>query len=121
MALSITITDTVAIASMGDGWADPIEVAATFAAQLEESYFSAATQLYPEATVQASVQCLQETVGPDLEVVAENPGSLEEDDCRAMEASVREAIQDTKALLGREFLTSDEVQEEAEQKEVGDE
>ena len=29
MARTITITDTVAIASMGDGWADPVAVAAT--------------------------------------------------------------------------------------------
>ena len=36
MASRIVITDTVAIASMGDGWADPVQVAVAFSAQLEE-------------------------------------------------------------------------------------
>jgi len=114
MAITITITDTVAIASMGDGWADPEDVAATFSSQLEEAYFSQVTQLYPEATVQAVVNYQQETLGSDLEVVVE-PGQP------AVEASVYSAVKDTKARLGRAFLTSDEAEEEREEKEVGDE
>jgi hypothetical protein len=30
MVSRIVITDTVAVASMGDGWADPVQVAAEF-------------------------------------------------------------------------------------------
>jgi hypothetical protein len=121
MALTITITDTVATASMGDGWADPAAVAATFAFRLEDAYFSAVTQLYPEATVQAAVNYQEETLGSDLEVVVDNPGSKEEFDCAAMAERVRAAIKDLKGQLGEEYLTSDEAEEEKEEKEVGDE
>ncbi|MDR3673419.1 MAG: hypothetical protein P4L36_21410 [Holophaga sp.] len=121
MALTITITDTVATASMGDGWADPAQMAARFAQQLEEAYFATATQLYPEAMVQATVNYQQETLGPELEVTVADPGSVEETDREAMEASVYEALKDLKAEQGVDFLTSDEVEEEKEEKEVGDE
>ena len=120
MALTINVTDTVAIASMGDGWADPEDVAATFSSQLEESYFGQVTQLYPEAVVQVAVNYQQETMGPDLEVAVEQ-AETDGESARAIEASVYAALKDTKALLGKDFLTSDEVEEEKEQKDVGDE
>jgi hypothetical protein len=121
MARTITITDTVAIASMGDGWADPTAVAATFSSQLEEAYFSAVTQLYPEAAVQAVVNYQQETSGPDLEVVVEPPASAEDLDSETMQESVYAAIKDTKALLGSAYLTNDEVEEEKEENRMEDE
>lgn len=121
MPLTITITDTVAIASMGDGWADPATVAATFAFRLEDAYFSAVTRLYPEALVQATVNDQGETLGSDLEVAVTDPGSEDETDCAAMAETVRAAIQDLKGLLGEEYLTCDETEEEKEEKEAGDE
>jgi hypothetical protein len=121
MPLTITITDTVSIASMGDGWADPTDVAATFSSQLEEAYYSAAIQLYPEAEIQVVVNYQQETMGPDLEVGVKSPGSVEQIDGEAMKESVYAAIKDTKALLGEAFLTNDEAEEEKEEKAVGDE
>jgi hypothetical protein len=121
MALVITITDTVATASMGDGWADPTAVVATFALRLEDAYFSAVTRLYPEALVQATVNYQEETLEPSLDVTVDNPGSEEEVDCGAMERTVRAAIRDLKGQLGEEYLTCDETEEEKKEMEWGDE
>jgi hypothetical protein len=119
MPATITITDTVSIASMGDGWADPEDVAATFSSQLEDVYFTRVTQLFPEAQVQVVVNYDQETLGSDLEVAVADPDA--EDDPEAMQASVYAAIKDTKALLGQQFLTNGEAEEEQEEKDIGDE
>ena len=116
MSLTITIKDTVAIATMGEGWADSVEVAATFASQLEEAYFSTATGLYPEAAVEADVNCTQETLGEGLDVTLENSEPDADFDAEDMEQTLLAALKDLKGQLGEAFLTNYEDEEESDDK-----
>lgn len=117
MAFTITIKDTVSIATMGEGWADPAAVAATFASQLEDTYFTTATQMYPEAEVEVEVNCADETLGEGLAVSVE-PFETEEDfDPKATEEALLEGLKAFKGSLGEAFLTNYEDEEEADDKE----
>ena len=117
MTLAITITDTVAVATMGEGWADPAQVGATFASQLEETYFSTATQMFPEATVEVDVTCADETLGNGLAVTVENDEGDADFDAEGTEAALMEGLQTIKGSLGQEFLTNYEDEEEADDRE----
>jgi hypothetical protein len=75
--------------------------------------------LYPDAEIQVVVNFQQETLGPDLEVVVAPTDG--DPDTEAVEESVYAALKDTKALLGRAFLTSDEAEEEKDENRMEDE
>ena len=116
MSLTITIKDTVAIATMGEGWADPNDVAATFASQLEDAYFSTATQLYPDARVEAEVNCAGETLGEGLDLQVEDSEPGTDLDVEGMKQILLDALGDLKGQLGETFLTNYEDEEESDDK-----
>jgi hypothetical protein len=116
MSLTITIRDTIAIATMGEGWAGPTEVAETLASQLEEAYFNAAIQLYPEAMVEADVSCAAETLGEGLNVTLENSESDKDFDAEDTEQTLLAALKDLKGQMGEAFLTNYEDEEESDDK-----
>ena len=112
--LTVTITDTVSIAALGAGWAEPREIAAAFAGQLEERYFSTVTGLYPEAVVEVAVTVMEDALDQDPEVELQGC-DLEP---QAMEEAILEAIKDLKDEVGQDSLMTPETErEQAEQEE----